>query len=268
MNRYQEQTDVELIASLRGGDNHAFAEIYHRYWKKLLAIAYHHSKDKIIGEEIVQEVFIGLWNRRNELYIDHVSAYLATAVKLSVFKQYVRQKRRNEIKEQTADPLLTSWDEEKIYSRFLEAVTQGWSIVKPQPLQLGDWNKQGLPLYGNGVTYTKTFIAGTPAKSYAVELGKWKGTVAAVKVNDLFAGVITAEPNTLAIGEFVRKGTNKIEVTVIGSLKNVLGPFYNKPAPGLVDPGKWYNIKTQPPGNEYDLYEYGLTDDYEIKVAQ
>ncbi|HEY8955486.1 glycosyl hydrolase [Chitinophaga sp.] len=150
----------------------------------------------------------------------------------------------------------------------LEAASHGWSIVKPQPLQLGDWNKQGLPLYGNGVTYTKTFTTDTPAKSYAVELGKWKGTVAAVKVNGVFAGVVTAEPNTLPIGEFVKKGTNKIEVTVIGSLKNVLGPFYNKPAPGLVDPGKWYNIKTQPPGNEYDLYDYGLVEDYEIRVAQ
>jgi len=107
-----------------------------------------------------------------------------------------------------------------------------------------------------------------PARSYAVALGKWKGSVVAVKVNDVFAGIIMSEPNTLTIGEFVKKGNNKIEVTVIGSLKNVLGPFYNKPAPGLVDPGKWYNVKTQPAGNEYDLYDYGLTADYEIKEVR
>lgn len=136
MNRYQAQTDVELIASLRGDDNQAFAEIYHRYWKKLLAIAYHHSKDKIIAEEIVQEVFIGLWNRRNELYIDNLSAYLATAVKLSVFKQYARQKRRNQIKEATADPLLTGWDEEKIYSRFLQQHINGIVDVLPEKCRL------------------------------------------------------------------------------------------------------------------------------------
>lgn len=136
MNRYQAQTDVELITSLRGDDHHAFAEIYHRYWKKLLAIAYHHSKDKIIAEEIVQEVFIGLWNRRNEHHIDNVSAYLATAVKLSVFKQYVRQKRRNEIKEQAAGPLLTSWDEEKIYSRFLQQHINGIVDVLPEKCRL------------------------------------------------------------------------------------------------------------------------------------
>lgn len=136
MNRYLAQTDVELIASLREDDSQAFAEIYQRYWQKLLAIAYHHSKDKIIAEEIVQEVFIGLWNRRNELHIDKLSAYLATAVKLSVFKQYVRQKRRNQIKEETADPLLTSWDEEKIYSRFLQQHINGIVDVLPEKCRL------------------------------------------------------------------------------------------------------------------------------------
>lgn len=150
----------------------------------------------------------------------------------------------------------------------LEAATQGWHITKPAPLQPGYWKKQGLPLYGHGITYTKTFTVATPARSFAVELGKWEGSVVAVKVNDIFAGIITAEPNRLPIGAFVKKGNNKIEVTVIGSLKNVLGPFYNKPAPGLVDPGKWYNVKTQPPGNEYDLYDYGLAEDYEIKMMR
>jgi hypothetical protein len=150
----------------------------------------------------------------------------------------------------------------------LEAASQGWNIVAPKPLQLGPWNKQGLPLYGQGISYSKTFEAGDLTKRYAVELGSWKGTVASVTVNGALAGIITAEPNRLDISKFVKKGNNKIAVTVIGSLKNVLGPFYNKPLPGLVDPGKWYNIKVQPPGNEYDLYDYGLIDDYRIVIMQ
>ncbi|WP_291909041.1 RNA polymerase sigma-70 factor [Chitinophaga sp. CB10] len=119
------------MMSLREGDNTAFTEIYNRYWKKLLAIAYHHSGDKTIAEEIVQEVFIGLWNRRQELYIDHVAAYLATAVRLAVFKQYAREKRRAEIKAAVTDPVLSSWDEEKIYSRFQQQYIQG--IVEQLP---------------------------------------------------------------------------------------------------------------------------------------
>ncbi|QJB42395.1 hypothetical protein HF324_32925 [Chitinophaga oryzae] len=150
----------------------------------------------------------------------------------------------------------------------LEAAAQGWNIAAPKPVQIGHWRQQGLPLYSQGIAYTKTFTANGPAASYAVVLGKWQGTVAAVKVNGEFAGIITAAPDRLDIGQFVKKGKNTVEVTVIGSLKNLLGPFYNKPVPGLVDPGKWYNVKTQPSGDAYDLYDYGLTEDYEIQVIQ
>ncbi|MBS0028948.1 RNA polymerase sigma-70 factor [Chitinophaga sp. 22321] len=133
MKWYQQQSDADLMMSLRGDNSHAFAEIYDRYWKKLLAVAYHHCKDKTIAEEIVQEVFIGLWNRRKALYIDNVNAYLAAAVRLSVFKQYLRQKRRTQIIEQTAGPAISAWDEEKIYTRFLQQQING--IVETLPGQ-------------------------------------------------------------------------------------------------------------------------------------
>lgn len=131
MNRYQQYSDATLLMSLREDNREAFTEIYHRYWKKLLAVAYLHSRDKNIAEEIVQEVFISLWNRRGELYIENIGAYLATAVRLSVFKQYARQKRRTQIIEATTDPLVASWDEEKIFSRFMQQHING--IVEELP---------------------------------------------------------------------------------------------------------------------------------------
>lgn len=136
MNRYQQQTDADLIMLLREDKRDVFAEIYNRYWKKLLAVAYHHCKDKIIAEEIVQEVLIGLWNRRKELYIENVNAYLATAVRLSVFKQYVRQKRREQITAEVADPIITSWDEEKIYTRFLQQHINNMVEILPEKCRL------------------------------------------------------------------------------------------------------------------------------------
>ncbi len=133
MNLYRQQTDADLMMSLREGNGHAFAEIYDRYWKKLLAVAYNHCRDKIISEEIVQEVFISLWNRRQALCIDNLNAYLATAVRLSVFKQCLRQKRRVQIIEQTAGPVIAAWDEEMIYTRFLQQQING--IVETLPVQ-------------------------------------------------------------------------------------------------------------------------------------
>lgn len=122
--------------SLREGNREAFAEIYERYWKRLLAIAYSHSRNKAVAEEIVQEVFISLWNRRKVLRVDNIVAYLATAVRLAVFKQYVRQKRRAQIVEQAAVLPGAVWDEEKIHTRFLQQQINGIVETLPEKCRL------------------------------------------------------------------------------------------------------------------------------------
>ncbi|MBO9729741.1 MAG: RNA polymerase sigma-70 factor [Chitinophaga sp.] len=129
-------TDAVLLMSLREDSRDAFADIYERYWQPLLAIAYAHSRNKTVAEEIVQEVFISLWNRRKDLHIDNISAYLATAVRLSVFKQYVRQKRRTEIAVQAADPAVAIWEEEKIHTRFLQQQINGIVETLPEKCRL------------------------------------------------------------------------------------------------------------------------------------
>jgi RNA polymerase sigma-70 factor (family 1) len=92
----QFMTDGELIGLISTGDKAAFTEIYNRYWKKTLAIAYNHTKDKSAAEEIVQEIFIGLWNRRAKIDIRVPAHYLATAAKFAVFKTYYRAQKREQ----------------------------------------------------------------------------------------------------------------------------------------------------------------------------
>nr|WP_294870471.1 glycosyl hydrolase [uncultured Pedobacter sp.] len=146
----------------------------------------------------------------------------------------------------------------------LVPAAKGWEITGPKSLTFGPWNKQGLPLYGQGIRYTKELRIQTLGKDYIVKLKKWNGTVAAVKVNNVLAGIISSEPNELKITPYLKVGVNNVEVEVIGSLKNLLGPHHNKPLPGLVDPGKWYNVNAYPSGNEYQTYNYGLEEDFDI----
>jgi RNA polymerase sigma factor (sigma-70 family) len=89
--------DTELTARLRAGDEHAFTEIYNRYWEKLLAIGFHFTQNKQAAEDIVHDVLTGLWQRRKELRIVSIEAYLATAVKFAVFKSITREKRRRDL---------------------------------------------------------------------------------------------------------------------------------------------------------------------------
>ncbi len=167
------------------------------------------------------------------------------------------------------DPMRVHAEIEPVYilgDFGLKPAEKGWSIAPTPPLSIGSWKEQGLPLYGHDVSYRKTF-SGSKDRSYFLELGKWKGTAAVVKVNGKEAGIVMAPPYTLDISELVADGDNEVDVVVIGSLKNTLGPHHNNPTPGLVSPWQWRGIEDYPSGADYDLLDYGLLENFKILVA-
>jgi RNA polymerase sigma-70 factor (family 1) len=129
-------TDYELLSRLKEGDRNAFTTLYNRYWDKLLAIAYNHTRDKQSAEEVVQNLFIGLWNRREALTIDNPANYLATAVKFAVFKEYYRKQKR----EASLIGKLTIAQEhqleEQISAKFLQEYINGIVETLPEKCQL------------------------------------------------------------------------------------------------------------------------------------
>lgn len=131
MKFYSSYLDCKLTTLLSRGDEAAFNEIYSRYSEKLLAIAYQYTKDKNFAEEIVQEVFSGLWERRSQLKIETLSAYLATAIKFSVFRTVHRQRRRAEIVELNYKVKEAHLLEETIHAKFLQEYING--IVEQLP---------------------------------------------------------------------------------------------------------------------------------------
>ena len=83
---HQNHTDEELLKRLKEGDGPAFAFIYNRYFQRLYTHAF-----KILGEEelckdIIQEVFVQLWNKRQTQEIRTLDAYLYAITRFQVFK--------------------------------------------------------------------------------------------------------------------------------------------------------------------------------------
>ncbi len=115
-------------------------EIYHRYWDKLLAIGYNHARNKEVAEEIVQDVLLSLWNRRHDMEIDRLAAWLATAVKFSVFKSISRENRRKDLlQDHTAtntDLPVATFDEELIQAKFLKEYVDGLVAGLPEQCRL------------------------------------------------------------------------------------------------------------------------------------
>lgn len=141
----------------------------------------------------------------------------------------------------------------------------GWSInASKKDLTLGSWKTQDQPFYSWDVKYSKTYSIDDTGKKYSVNLGKWNGTVCEVYVNDKKAGIIGFDPYTLDISPYLQKGKNNIDICVIGSLRNLLGPHYNNPAQGLAGPFNWRNINAPIPPAEYKMIDYGLFEDFNL----
>ncbi len=88
MGYFSELSDEELTALIKVDDHAAFAEIYKRYWKKLFVLAANKIDNFSEAEDIVQQIFVTIWERRAVLTIvSSLSSYLAVAVKYSIFKR-------------------------------------------------------------------------------------------------------------------------------------------------------------------------------------
>ena len=131
MTPYTTFPDSDILQQLAVGEESAFTEIYNRYWRKLIALAYSHTKDKYLAEEIVQEVFLSLWNRRETVEIKTLGGYLATAIKFSVFKHTYNSGRRAKIIERFSSAQTADLPEEIVHAKFLQEYING--IVEQLP---------------------------------------------------------------------------------------------------------------------------------------
>ena len=81
-----------IISRVIKGDEEAFEELFKLFYTNLCKHAYSIIHQKDIAEDIVQEVFFGLWQKRTSLNIEHaLSAYLYRTVYYQCMK-YLRRK--------------------------------------------------------------------------------------------------------------------------------------------------------------------------------
>jgi RNA polymerase sigma-70 factor (ECF subfamily) len=72
----------ELTNRLRDGDDTAFNELYLMLYPRLVRLATVIVHTQSVAEELVQETFLTLWDRRSTVRdIDHIESYLYTTVR-------------------------------------------------------------------------------------------------------------------------------------------------------------------------------------------
>nr|WP_294994219.1 sigma-70 family RNA polymerase sigma factor [uncultured Sediminibacterium sp.] len=92
MKSFQSYDDRMLISLLEEDEEGALTELYSRYWKQLYNAVFARLKNQEQAQDIVQDVFADLWQRRGQVKIENIGGYLQTACKFQVYKIVSRKK--------------------------------------------------------------------------------------------------------------------------------------------------------------------------------
>lgn len=81
---YQLLSDEILTGLLKADDEEALREIYLRYWKPLYFTSLKKLHSKEVSEELVQNLFLSLWNKRKTADINNLKPYLNQSIKFLI----------------------------------------------------------------------------------------------------------------------------------------------------------------------------------------
>ena len=97
----------------------------------------------------------------------------------------------------------------------------------PDTLNIGDIVKQGYPFFAGSMTFKKKItLSASECKNRSVKFSRLGSTVIKIKVNGTEADKVMWQPYEVDVSHLLHEGENDIEITITGSLRNLLGPFH------------------------------------------
>ena len=88
--------DISLLTLLQKGDHSAFERLYTMYHKVLYLHAYSILRDREVAKDIVQDLFVTIWDKRETLEIkSKFSHYLNVSIRNKVLDYIAREKSKS-----------------------------------------------------------------------------------------------------------------------------------------------------------------------------
>lgn len=84
--------ETELMRRISKGDEKAFEQLFKAYYARLVVFARKYITDRDLAENIVQSVFVKMWERRESVQIAKPAAYLLIAVRNHCLNELKQQK--------------------------------------------------------------------------------------------------------------------------------------------------------------------------------
>lgn len=126
-------SDLQLQEKVSAHGEKAFEILFDRYWKRLYAYAFRIYADEKICEDIVQEVFINLWEKTDLQQIKNLEGYLFRAVKYGI-ANHIRDLKFTTVHEDVLENMPTSPRVERQldYHEFEQLIKQEINKLPPK----------------------------------------------------------------------------------------------------------------------------------------
>lgn len=133
MSSYSDRSIEELFFSVRQRDPLAFEELYSRTWKDLFSIAYKRLRDEDTCKDILQEIYIDLWNRAPDLEVVNIKSYLSTATRYKIISHISRSSGKSHVFEHL-EYMLESYDkaDHSLNKKELQRIVDLWIDTLPK----------------------------------------------------------------------------------------------------------------------------------------
>lgn len=104
-------SDENLLAAFKAGHRQAYKEIYDRYWLLLFRFSRKMLQDEHLAKDVVQEVFITLWNKgANQDIQSPLAAYLYTLARHRILDMVKHSKVANKYLDSLNNFVQNSYD--------------------------------------------------------------------------------------------------------------------------------------------------------------
>lgn len=88
--------EIQLMSAIKNGDEAAFRRLFLLFYKRILFYASGYIDDPFTAEDLVQDLFVEIWGKREKLQItSSVSSYLFTAI----HNRCIQHIRKSKVKE-------------------------------------------------------------------------------------------------------------------------------------------------------------------------
>lgn len=132
-------SEAELLKRVAAGDKSAYAILYNLHLGGLYQYAYLFTKSKATSEDIVQNVFVRIWERRQALTaIDSFRPYLYRSAKNLILDEV----RKNQVKARAAELLKPDTEESSEYGDDKLIYDQYYKIAEEAISQLSEKRRQ------------------------------------------------------------------------------------------------------------------------------